>query len=152
MTTPFLTAGRLALADRLRAHAVLFARVRTWQTSGAAPRRHGPVAPADCPALALAPAALEPQAAADAVDALPQDLTLTLTAEGPDAAGCEELACAALDCLAAADADLLGLADRGLLSVRPVRMTWHPGAHSPAPRMLWQVELTVRLNWLIANE
>jgi hypothetical protein len=100
----------------------------------------------------LAPAQLQPEAAADVVDALPQELTVTMTTEGPDAAPCEELVCAVLDCLATADADRLGLADRGLLSVRPVRIAWRAHESPSDPRMLWQAELTARLNWLIASE
>mgnify|MGYP006299487177 CR=1 FL=1 len=151
MTTPFLTTGRQALADRLQADVTLSARVRTWRLSNAGPRHGGDIEPADCPVLGLAPVMLEPEAAADAVDALPQDLALTLTAEGPDAAPCEELVCAALDCLAAADADLMGLSAEGLIAVRPMRIAWRTDEHAADPRMLWQAELTVRLNWLRTN-
>jgi hypothetical protein len=150
MTTPFLTAGRLALADRLQADATLAARVRTWRLWSAAPRR-GELEPADCPALGLAPARVQPEAVADTVDALPQNLALTITAEGPDAAPCEELVCAALACLAGADADRLNLAPEGLTSVRPVRIRWSAREHEGHPRMLWQAELTVRLTWLRTN-
>jgi hypothetical protein len=151
MTTPFLTAGRLALADRLQADATLSARVRTWHLWNPGPRRNGDTQPADCPVLGLAPALLEPEAAADAVDALPQDLTLTVTAEGPDAAPCEELVCAALDCLSAADADLLGLSAEGLIRVGPMHIAWRTHEHAADPRVLWQAELTVRLSWLRTN-
>jgi hypothetical protein len=148
MTTPFLTAGRLALAGRLRADTVLADRVRTWRTAEAAPRRHPALEPADCPALELAPSLLEPEVAADRVDSLPQDLAVTITAEGPDAAPCEDLVSAVLDCLTLADADRLGLADDGLVSVRQVRVAWRRYPTAGNPRACWQAELTVRLTWL----
>jgi len=148
VTTPFFTAGRLALLAALRADETLAARVRTWFTWGPGLHRRCDVRPADCPACSVVPAELDVDQVANVVRAIPQDVEIGIATDGQDAAPCEELVSAVLDVLCDAARSRLSLGDEGLCSVEVMRITWRAAETARAPRVRWEARITARLVWM----
>jgi hypothetical protein len=144
----FFTDGRTALLAALQADATLSANVRSWFGWGPGLRRRYDIRPADCPLCSVVPAEMDVEQVANVVRSVPQDVEIGIATDGPDAAPCEELVCAALDVLAQADAGKLGLSSEGLSSVEVVRITWRAVERKDSPRVRWEAAITARINWL----
>lgn len=147
MSTAFFTAGRLALLEALQDDSTLTAAVRTWFDWGPGLRRRHDVSPALCPAVSVAPAALEPELITNVIQAVPQELEVRIVTDGQDAAPCEELVQAALDVLAGAAQTRLGLADQGLSTVEVRHVGWRAVPDEKDPRVRWEALINVRLHW-----
>lgn len=143
----FLTDGREALLDALKADAVIAARIKTWFEFGAGLRRRFRLEPADCPLLALSPERGAALRSSNALTDVSQRLRIEVATDGQDAEPCEELVALILDRIQACDSTCLGLAAEGLTGLQLERVTWEPLPDASGARLLWRARIGVRLLW-----
>ena len=143
----FLTDGRQALIDALKADAELGARVRTWFEFGPGLSERHNVEPAACPALTVLAAGARRDAVANVQHEIVQTLRVEAAVAGQDAAPCEELVEAVLGCVESADEDCLGLSDDGLAAVRARSVSWAPLPQRSGPRLVWKATVEIELLW-----
>ncbi len=143
----FLTDGRTALVDALRADAEIDARVRTYFTFGPGLAERRSLEPAACPALTVLPGGARPACVASIEREVPHALTVEIATAGQDVAPCEELAALVLDRLRACDEDCLGLTAQGLEGVFAGPVRWRMRPAPDAPRPLWVASIEVTLLW-----
>ena len=144
----YFTTGRTALLAALQAEATLAASVKKWFTWGPGLRRRYDIRPADCPLVSIVPAELDVDQVANVVKAVPQDLEVGMATDGQDATACEELVCAVLDVLAAADRSKLDLADGGLSAIDVLGVHWRTVESRKDARLRWEAVVHVRIHWL----
>jgi len=143
----FLTQGRLALIDALKADATLGARVRTWYDFGPGLQKRYEILPAACPLCSVVPAELDDEQLTNAAAFVAQDVEIGIATDGQDCAPCEELVAAALDVVRDANDTALGLAAEGLLDLAPVSLSWQPVETKEASRIRWEARIVVRVRW-----
>jgi hypothetical protein len=143
----FLTDGRLALLDALRADAAIAALVRTWFDFGPGLLRRHELEPALCPVLSVAPAESVPREVANIQREVPQVLRVEAATAGQDAAPCEELVALVLARVAACNAADLGLAAQGLTALRVRSIRWAAAPRQDAARVIWTAAVEVELLW-----
>jgi len=143
----YLTQGRTALLDALRADATMAAGVKTWFEFAADIRRRYALEPSACPLAALYPAAGQAVRTSNGFRDVVQRLTLDLATDGQDAEPCEELLAAALDRLAACDETCLDLAAEGLTGLDVEEFTLRMLPEPAGARVLWHARITVALHW-----
>lgn len=143
----YLTDGRTALIDALKADADVDARVRTYFTFGPGLAERRALEPAACPALTVLPGGARPARVANVEREVPQALRVEVTTAGQDAAPCEELAALVLDRLRACDQDCMGLGAQGLAGVLAGPVTWHIRPAPDAPSPTWVATIEVTLLW-----
>ena len=144
----FLTQGRLALLDALKAHETLHYRVRTWNEYGPGLRRRHRLNPASCPICSVTPREGGQEQAFNVLRRVPQLLQVEMATAGQDVEPCEELVAAAISVVQSERETALDLSDRGLQNLSVTDLTWkaHPGEDSPRP--LWLAALSVKLLWI----
>ena len=143
----FLTEGRTALVEALKADASLEAAVKTWFDFGPGLRRRAEPEPASCPALSVMPAGVNQLFVANVERELPQALRIEVTTDGQDPGPCEELAALVLACVEDCNETCLGLAADGLTGVRVGGVTFAPLPRAGAARPLWRGDVEVELLW-----
>ncbi len=143
----YLTDGRLALMDALKGDAEIQSRVKTWVEFGPGLKRRSVLEPAACPALSVLPARLAPEPVANLERELPQTLRVEITTDGQDVAPCEELVSLVLQRVRAAGETCLGLADRGLTTLRVRSVEWRPLPRPEGSRLRWRATVRVELPW-----
>lgn len=143
----FLTSGRTALLDALKADAELAARVKTWHEFGAGLKHRYRPEPADCPLLALSPTEGDVTQSANVIRDIPQLLTIDLATDGQNIEPMEELLAAVIERVHACNQNALGLADEGMTAVTIERILWKAEPDRTGARLLWVVSVLVRLLW-----
>jgi len=143
----FLTDGRDALLDALKADVQIAARVKTWFEFGAGLRRRFRMEPADCPLLALSPAGGDALRTCNALTDLSQRLRIEVATDGQDAEPCEELVALVLDRIVACDSTCLGLAGDGVTGLEVEGITWRPVPAAGDARILWSARIDMAIAW-----
>jgi hypothetical protein len=143
----YLTDGRTALLDALKADAQISARVKTWFEFGAGLRRRFNIEPGACPLLALSPAEGDALRTANALTDVAQRLRIQVATDGQDAEPIEELVALTMECIKACDESCLDLADDGLTGVGVDGIAWRPEPDASGARVVWVARIGVLLLW-----
>ncbi len=143
----FLTDGRTALLDALKADAQIAARVKTWFEFGAGLQRRFGIEPAVCPLLALSPAEGDAVRTANALTDIAQRLRIEIATDGQNAELAEELVALIIERIKACNQSCLGLAPDGLMGVEIEGITWRAVPDPSGARIAWSVRIGVAMLW-----
>lgn len=148
-TANFLTRGRLALIERLKAHATLFDGIRepSWFLFGSGLQNRLVVEPSTCPFCSVAPAEQEWNQITNVFVRTPQILQIDLGTAGQDAQPMENLLAALADVVLEANEDCMELASLGLASVQQTGTVWEARTSKEGAKLIWITTTRVALLW-----
>lgn len=149
MAASFLTQGRLALIEALRADLTLRERIREvhWFTWGSGLRRRLVIEPSECPCISIAPAEGGVDLLANVVAEIPQVVQVNLYTAGQNVEPMEDLLAALYNVVATARVSCLGLASEGLSNVQTTGTTWLAIESTEGAELIWNTTTNVRLTW-----